>query len=421
MNTQQISARDTDVLIVGAGLAGLSAAHRLRAGGLRVDIVEASDRIGGRAFGWFWPEAGRMIELGGTWILPGFREIRALIQEFGLELFDSPDAPASLVHFRDGIAPMTTPDEDGVRRLEMALQILRELQETAAGTAAEALGQAGLDPWIQDWMAATQRYLAGAPLADIDAGHLLLELGELADPEHYKAQLRGTTAALAAALFGASGAVLHLDAAATRISRGPAGFTTTTSAGTFTSKAVILAVPLNTMAAIDFDHGVLGGVSAYVRGGHPGASRKDWFVLDGVTEHCRVFASEGLFGYFRTERRLADGGMLAVGLAPAAEGVPAAGDFERQIREYIPAATIRSHTSHDWRADPWARGTWVAPPVGFYGALSSMPSAADGLWAAGGDLSAEFPGTLEGAVATGRRAAESVLHTIHTELTGGTQ
>lgn len=421
LSTQQTSVRDTDVLIVGAGLAGLSAAHRLRAGGLRVDIAEASDRIGGRAFGWFWPEAGRMIDLGGTWILPGFREIRALIHEFGLELFDSPDAAASLVHFRDGISSMRTPDEDGVRQLDEALKTVRDLQGATAESAAEVLEQADLNPWIQDWMTSTQRYLAGAPLADIDAGHLLLDLDELADPEHYKAQLRGTTAALAAALFGSSPATLHLDAAATRIERTVAGFATTTSAGAFTSKAVILAVPLNTMAAIDFDHGVLGDVSAHVPAGHPGASRKDWFVLDGVAEHCRVFASEGLFGYFRTERRLGDGGMLAVGLAPAAEGAPTVEEFEKQIREYIPSATIRSHTSYDWEADPWARGTWIAPPPGFYGALSGMPSGTDGFYAVGGDLSAEFPGTLEGAVATGRRAAESVLNTIHSEQTGETQ
>lgn len=418
MNTQQIPVRDTDVLIVGAGLAGLAAAHRLRSGGLRVDIAEASDRIGGRAFGWFWPEAGRMIELGGTWILPGFREVRALVEEFGLELFDSPDTAASLVHFRDGVAPMATPGEDGVRGLEMALQTLRELPGTTAGTAADALGRAGLDPWVHDWMTATQRYLAGAPLTDIDARHLLLDLDELADPEHYKAQLHGTTAALAAALFGASGAALHLDAAVTTVERTATGFITTSGVGAFTSIAVILAVPLNTMATIDFDHTVLGGVSPFVRDGHPGASRKDWFVLDGVVEHCRVFASEGLFGYFRTERRLKDGGMLAVGLAPAAEGKPTVDDFEEQIREYIPSATVRAHTSHDWEADAWARGTWIAPPAGFYDALAGMPADSAGLHVAGGDLSADFPGTLEGAVATGRRAAESLLHTIHYQKTG---
>lgn len=421
LNKQQISVRDTDVLIVGAGLAGLSAAHRLRAGGLRVDIAEASDRIGGRAFGWFWPEAGRMIDLGGTWILPDFREIRGLIHEFGLDLFDSPDVAESLIHFRDGSSSMRTPDEGGVRQLEKALQTLRGLEGAAAGNAAERLEQAALSPWVQDWMVATQRYLAGAPLADIDAGHLMLDLTELADPEHYKSQIGGTTAALTAALFGSSRASVHLDAAATRIERSAAGFATTTSAGTFTSKAVILAVPLNTMGAIDFDHGVLGGVSAHVPDGHRGASRKDWFVLDGVTEHFRVFASVGLFGYFRTERRLGDGGMLAVGLAPAAEGAPTVEDFEKQIREYIPSATIRAHTSFDWKAHPWARGTWIAPPPGFYGALSSMPSGIDGLYAVGGDLSAEFPGTLEGAVATGRRAAESVLKTINSEQTGETQ
>ena len=45
-----MSADDTDVLVVGAGVAGIAAARTLRARGVSCLVLEATDRIGGRAY-----------------------------------------------------------------------------------------------------------------------------------------------------------------------------------------------------------------------------------------------------------------------------------------------------------------------------------------------------------------------------------
>ncbi len=396
----------TDVVIVGAGLAGLAAADKLRGTGLRVDVVEASTRIGGRAFGWFWPAAGRMIDLGGTWLLPGFDATRSLVRELGLDLYDSPAADRYLTHFRSGIRAQQYPQDDAA--LTGSLELLENLSAGEPATAQSVLEQAGLAPDIRDWHAATQRYLAGAPLEDLDAAHLLLDSTELRDPEHYRSQIRGTTAVLAAGLLGRSEARLHLEAPVRDIVRTAAGYTVHAGGEVFQARAVVLAVPLNTLKDITVPGDLLGPLAPFLSGGQPGASRKDWFVLDGITGHCRVFASEGPFGYFRTEAHLPDGGTLAVGLAPAAEGVPDAGELEAGIRTYLPDARVRAHFSYDWSADPWARGTWLAPPVGYTAALAAGLPESTGFALAGGDVSDAFPGTLEGAVVTGRRAADEV-------------
>ena len=58
-----------DVVVVGAGLAGLMAARELSRGGARVAVVEARDRVGGRTLS--RELGGQRIDLGGQWIGPG--------------------------------------------------------------------------------------------------------------------------------------------------------------------------------------------------------------------------------------------------------------------------------------------------------------------------------------------------------------
>ena len=62
--------RRSDVVIVGAGFAGASAATVLGKAGLKVVILEARDRVGGRAFTRRFMPSGEVMEFGGSWIAP---------------------------------------------------------------------------------------------------------------------------------------------------------------------------------------------------------------------------------------------------------------------------------------------------------------------------------------------------------------
>ncbi|MEH2466886.1 flavin monoamine oxidase family protein [Nostoc sp.] len=77
------------VLVVGAGISGLTAAYRLRQAGVPVDIIEARNRVGGRmrslanAAG-----TGVTVELGGEFIDTDHTKLRSLAQELGLTIVD---------------------------------------------------------------------------------------------------------------------------------------------------------------------------------------------------------------------------------------------------------------------------------------------------------------------------------------------
>jgi monoamine oxidase len=80
-----VETQKTPVLIVGAGIAGLTAAYYLQRSGVPVRIVEASQRVGGRMFSQkqaFGTET--TVELGGEFIDSGHKNIRKLAQELGL-------------------------------------------------------------------------------------------------------------------------------------------------------------------------------------------------------------------------------------------------------------------------------------------------------------------------------------------------
>jgi monoamine oxidase len=77
---------DVDVVIVGAGLAGLVAARTLVAAGQTVKVLEARDRVAGRTHGMFLSN-GVPIEMGGQWVGETQVAILALIEELGLDTF----------------------------------------------------------------------------------------------------------------------------------------------------------------------------------------------------------------------------------------------------------------------------------------------------------------------------------------------
>lgn len=148
---------DMDVVVVGAGLAGLSAARKLVQAGRTVAVLEARDRTAGRTLGGFLSN-GVPVEMGGQWVGPTQEVVLELIQELGLKTFPSFDEGEALTVFDGNVVRYA--DETFGLPPESAIEVGRlwEQLEVLASTVAieapwqtdgaEELDRQTLDGWL---------------------------------------------------------------------------------------------------------------------------------------------------------------------------------------------------------------------------------------------------------------------------------
>src|SRR5215208_6552599 len=85
-----------DVVVVGAGLAGLLAARELLAANVSVLVLEARDRVGGRLLNHTFAD-GTVVEVGGQWVGPTQDRLIALADELGIGTYASWDEGEHLI------------------------------------------------------------------------------------------------------------------------------------------------------------------------------------------------------------------------------------------------------------------------------------------------------------------------------------
>lgn len=160
MAQRALSLSDARIAIVGGGLAGLTAAHRLVAAGARnVTIYEANRRIGGRMLsGRNVVGEGSLVELGGSFINTEHADMLALCKEFALDLEDGAagvEAGLTASYFIDGAHRSLREIADTSSDLVARLDILRKEEGDEAEarhdamTAAELLDRFGVSGWLR--------------------------------------------------------------------------------------------------------------------------------------------------------------------------------------------------------------------------------------------------------------------------------
>ena len=149
----------TDVVVIGAGVTGLTAAYRLVEAGRRVVVLEARDRVGGRL--WTDVRDGVLLELGGQWVSPDQTALLGMIEELGLGLF-SRYRDGEMVYvgaagerrtFTGDEFPVTPQTSDEVARLTDLLDEMSRAMDPDRPwtlTDAEALDTQPLSAWLAE-------------------------------------------------------------------------------------------------------------------------------------------------------------------------------------------------------------------------------------------------------------------------------
>ncbi len=433
--------RNIDVLVVGAGVAGLAAARSLAQAGRQVVILEARRRVGGRIHSLSLPAGDTgpsAVELGAEFVHGLPQATWRLLQEGRLGTQELSGSHLTFDQGRLNFAKRSEQDPAAV--VEKMLDWLKEQPPGTDATFAEYLARAHIakpmaeraSAYVEGFNAADRNRIGIAALARQQQAEDAIQADRLF---HVTAGYAGLPAFLLAR-FGAAGGQLLLDHAVQRIGwgrhhvqvagRGPGGLPFE-----MTAKQAVITLPLGVLqaAAVQFSPEPTAALAAAHRlaFGH--------VLRTSLLFDTRYWAGELSFLYAPHETLPTwwtpmpnraplitawAGGTraceLLAGLPPedfsAALADMALQTLSRLVA--IPKSKLKealiSHHSHDWSRDEYCRGAYSYAPAGALDAslILSKP-VGDTLFFAGEhtDVSGHW-GTVHGALATAERAVQQM-------------
>lgn len=425
--------RDTyDVVIVGGGFAGVTAARELRQRGHRVLILEARDRLGGRT--WVSEFAGVAVEMGGTWVHWTQPYVWSEIGRYNLKIVESTSAercgwitggriehlPADEYYailneaidrfchdahdvFERPFDPLFKPaavaaiDGESVRDRIEAMNLSRELSDLLDGEWASV----GHAPNAEVGVSVPLRWYA---LSGWDAVRIHEAGGRY--------MFAGGTRSLIDAMVLDSRPDIRLSSPVAVVEQDGDTVTVTTRDGTsFGARAVVMTAPLNTWNAITFRPMLSPLKQAAAAEGQASRGVKVWARVRG--ELAPFFGTapdaHGL-NWVGTQFSL-PGATLVVGFGATADAFdmtdPAA--VQSSLREFFPTADVEEAGGHDWVADEFSRGTWpVFRPYQLSRYLAALQQSEGRVFMAGSETANGWSGFIDGAIESGLTAARQV-------------
>ena len=431
-----------DVVVVGAGIAGLSAARELQNSGASVAVLEARDRIGGRAHTVPGLE-GQSIDLGAQFIGDSQKRISALVDEAGLTRVKPFDKGAGLFFTDQSKGAQRVPGDSlplnklqqidallaqrkldrlpkaGHARIERlkqisALQLLREV--TISNKTSEILSQI-MEPEIC------------YPLSKISAFEVMSQInsmgGAASEAESAGWFLKEGIGGLLAHLAKDLQSAVHLDAPVQRISRKQGVFEVETPEDKFSAKDVIVAVPpqlYRSLGVYDLLPKKVSDEFDLIRPGNVIKTilvfPKPWWRESGLTG--RSISSYGQFNA-TMDSSPEDGSLGVLTLFSSSMSGILLGKTESESERValalkwlegfnsgpIPEPLLAK--SVNWNAEPFSQGGYSAiRTLGSKMPIAELFESRDGLHFAGTESATEWRSFMEGALQSSERVVEHI-------------
>lgn len=430
-----------DVIVVGAGLAGLTAARELTNAGLEPLVLEARDRPGGRTQA--AEIEGVTIDLGGEWVDAAHSEIRGLADDLGIRLHPFERKKENARWYVRGALHSEMPLSD--RDAEVYRRMNEEIVEVGAKADPDAPWMTAPedDPSIESWLGRAGMGEEGihvvetlvsscgstVPLDRMSFYSYAVKVATRGGPGRgNEYRVEGGAGSIAAALAADLGGKVRYSSPVTEVRQDADGVEVRwigeSGPGAARARRAVLALPFTCYRDVRFVPGLPPEIRRMAATAAYGVVRKTFFLFDEPVDATTFAVTDTPLGYCAAAQTVGGPDGEARGVVSFSAGRPLLPELGRPAEERKRRAAARLAEIYTlpeparvvekvWADEYWTRGSYmIMSPGDMEGFGRAMGGSFGGVRLAGAEGIAAAPSFMNSAVKAGLRAGREVARAL---------